>query len=191
MSLICDPRAPINVNAASLNALSPDRDLQKLIAIRNKLMFDMRKNHESINDARDITLFKEYEHIKSQISSNKAQRRRKLIKFQKKAYFRDVGTQKIERQFNGNIHDLEIDYVKSTVHHEIPKRRRLMDLCDFKVDLSKDDIAQRRIETIANMIALCRQSESRSRKKKIISVTRSLRNSEISEDPFPLKCRPI
>ena len=134
----------------------------------------MKKNHGNISGAKNTLLLAEYEQTRSQIFSRKVRRRRELAKYRRKAYYGDVGTLEVERQLNDDVHGLETEYVKPAVYHEISERRRLVDLlCDFRTDLSENDVAQRRLEPITNMIALCCQSEPRPRNKKILNATRT------------------
>ena len=120
----------------------------------------MKKNQGNISGAKNTVLLAEYEQIRSQIFSHKVRRRRELAEYRRKAYYRDLGTLEIERQLNDDVHGLETEYVKPAVYHEILERRRLVDLlCDFRTDLSENDVAQRRLEPITNMIALCCQSK--------------------------------
>lgn len=176
MSLTCDPRALINVNAEMLNNLPPDNELRRLMRIRKQLVSDIRTAHGTVIKARGTKLFDRYEHIKGQIFSRKARRRRELGRSQRRAYFRNVGTKEIERQLNNSMD--EVEYIEPTVQHEILERRRLVELlCDFRTDLVEEQIVQRRVEIITNMIALCRQSEPQSRKKRVLNLARNLQQT--------------
>lgn len=91
-----------------------------MIRIRKQLISNIRITHDIIIKARDIKLFDCYKHIKNQISNRKTRRRRKINRLQRRVYFRDVDTKKIEQQLNNFIN--EIEYIESTIQYKILKR---------------------------------------------------------------------
>lgn len=163
------------MGAATLSVLPPDKELNKLLSLRKGLVLANKAEHGTVKKAKDTELYKQYKHVKSQISSREARRRRHAAKSQRKAYFRDVGTREIERQVT-SIGEPEPDYVEPIVYHETSERRRLVQLlCDFSTNLGEDRITQRRIEAINNIVVLCGWSEPQPRKKSAINTRRALR----------------
>lgn len=154
ISLICDLRASININAEILNNLFSDNKLRRLIRVWKQLISNIRTAYNTVIKARDIKLFDYYKYIKDQISSRKTRRCCKIDRLQRRVYFKDINTEKIKQQFNNFIN--KIEYIELTVQYKILKYYRLIELlCNFRTNLIKKQIVQRYIEIIINIIAFC------------------------------------
>jgi hypothetical protein len=93
----------------------------------------------------------------------------------------------MQRHLNNTVAD---GYVAPVIQHRLPERTQLQQvLCDFRTDLSMEDIVRRRVRAIDLMVALSSRREVQHRKQRSLT-THEKRIKEESPDiePFPLLC---
>ena len=93
----------------------------------------------------------------------------------------------MQRHLNNTATD---KYVVPVIQHEFPKRTQLQQvLCDFRTDLSIEDIVRRRVRAIDLMVALSSRREVQHRKQRSLTNRQKLIKEESPDvEPFPLLC---
>lgn len=124
------------------------------------------------------------------INAKTVKRRKDADKRYREDYFYRRHTEEIERQINGIKAP---KYVEPVIRHQLEERKKLaLLLCDARMDLSREEILQRRLLVIDLMTRLCdlrevqphhrRANRPRTQKIEIILKEEDIRQTA---DPFP------
>lgn len=146
MSLMRDPRAPVQVPNDVLAAIPPDPNIVVFEQQREKLK------------AENFRIEAEVRRLTAEIGSARTRRRNIISEEYRADYFRRRPTEDIERQNNGQQEEGYIEPVKPVIQHQIPERVQLAELlCTHIEDITPHDIIERQIHFAGLMLALCRR----------------------------------
>ncbi|RSL81437.1 hypothetical protein CEP52_017198 [Fusarium oligoseptatum] len=188
VSLTRDPRATADMVPDEVWAnLAPDPEIVELEEQRAQLKQGKYRieGHEHEKQIRKLT---------NEIRVKRTQRVKQVVKEYREDYFYHRPTWDIERQARG---EEEEEYEEPVIDVTVPEREKLAKiLCHQPDDLTEDQIAQRRIESIDLMVALCgkretvRRSHARQSAKACLSIKTEPPEIEHetlpSPDQFPL-----
>jgi hypothetical protein len=181
MSLMRDPRAPVQVPDDVLAALPPNPDIIALEQQQEQLKAGAYRVQGTDVEA-------EVRRLTAAIGSARSRRRNIISKEYQADYFRRRPTEDIERQNSGQE---EEEYIEPAVEHQIPQRTELVDLiCTRIADITPQDAVRRRIQTADLMQALCgcREVASRYRLRVALPPALVIKEESPAIEPFPLIC---
>jgi hypothetical protein len=179
MSLMRDPRAPVDVPDDVLAALPPDPAIVELEQRREQLKAGAYR-------IRGTEVEAEVRRLTAEIGSARTRRQNIISEEYRADYFRRRPTEDIERQNSGQQ---EEEYIEPVVEHQIPERAQLAELiCTRVTGITPQDIVKRRIHTAGLMLALCHRREVPRRYRLKVTVPPRPLVMEGSADlePFPL-----
>ncbi|KAL6354147.1 hypothetical protein LRP88_12481 [Fusarium phalaenopsidis] len=188
VSLTRDPRAKRDMVPAEVWAnLPPDPEIVELEQ-RRALLKQGRRRIQGLEAEEEICMLTE------QIRLKKGRRVHLITREYRQYYFYHRPTWDIERQARGEDED---EYLEPVIDVTVPEREKLAEiLCHQPDDLTEDQIAQRRIDSIDLMVALCgkretvRRSHARQSAKACLSIKTEPPEIEHerlpSPDRFPL-----
>ncbi|RSL47928.1 hypothetical protein CEP54_013160 [Fusarium duplospermum] len=188
VSLTRDPRATADMVPDEVWAnLAPDPEIVELEEQRAQLKQGTYRieGHEHEKRIRKLA---------NEIRVKRTQRVKQVVKEYREDYFYHRPTWDIERQARG---EEEEEYEEPVIDVTVPEREKLTEiLCHQPNDLTEDQIAQQRIESIDLMVALCgkretvRRSHTRQSAKACLSIKTEPpemeRETLPSPDQFPL-----
>jgi uncharacterized protein YpbB len=141
MSLTYNPSAPTTVPEEVMNALPPDPDIVRLERQREDLFKTIQKKHGFLNRARGTEIGKTYQKLNAQLNNKRIRRYEQVKKKYREDYFVRIHDEAMQRHLNKTATEA---YVEPVVQHELPERTQLQQvLCDFRTDLSTEDIVRR------------------------------------------------
>jgi Protein of unknown function (DUF3435) len=179
MSLMRDPRAPVDVPDDVLAALPPDPAIVELEQRREQLKAGAYR-------IRGTEVEAEVRRLTAEIGSARTRRQNIISEEYRADYFRRRPTEDIERQNSGQQ---EEEYIEPVVEHQIPERAQLAELiCTRVTGITPQDIVKRRIHTAGLMLALCHRREvpRRYRLKVTVPPRPLVKEGSADLEPFPL-----
>jgi hypothetical protein len=179
MSLMRDPRAPVDVPDDVLAALPPDPAIVELEQRREQLKAGAYRIQGTEVEA-------EVRRLTAEIGTARTRRRNIISEEYRAGYFRRRPTEDIERQNSGQQ---EEEYIEPVIEHQIPERAQLAELiCTRVTGITPQDIVKRRIHSAGLMLALCHHREvPRRYRLKVALPPRPLAEEESPDlEPFPL-----
>lgn len=176
MSLMRDPRAPVQVPDDVLAALPPDPEITALEQQREQLK-------DGVYRVRGTDVEAEVKRLTAAIGSAKSRHRNIISEEYRADYFRRRPTEDIERQNSGQV---EEEYIEPVIEHEIPQRAQLADLiCARATDITPQDAAKRRNESAGLMLTLRHRREIPRRYRLRVTLPPHPLVKEETPDPEP------
>lgn len=193
MSLMCDPRAPIDITGEELKVFLLDPLMIKLSEQRKELKIMIKNSYTTLRQAKGTELCSQLEALDASIRAAQVKHRRLAKKQHRQNYFRALHTKEIEKQLNG-LTDPADEYIEPILQHQFKERSQLESLlCQTAEDFSPKESLQRRFDVIYNMTWLCHLQEVRHRRRKRMhTAAKKVEGEEevIDPNPFPLICKP-
>ncbi|CEJ81548.1 hypothetical protein VHEMI01669 [[Torrubiella] hemipterigena] len=158
MSIRCNPEVPREIPAAELNKLPPDPDAvelakeTKLESIRLRQLYGFiklapKKERESYKELQD-----ERRNVEKIFKDH-------MTKVYQEAYRRRMHNEELEKQPR---RERSKDADELTVEHHLEERRKLQAIiCDFRTELSAQELADRKVQAIDTMALLASRREVR------------------------------
>lgn len=193
MSITCNENAPTRIPKKVVTALPLDPKIVELERQQNELKHTIQHQFKFISRAPDIDIVKEYKQLGLEIRNRKKERDDDLNRKYREEFFYHSHNKEMERQLNGT----EVEkYVAPATQHQLPEWTQLQEvICDFRTDLSIEDIVKRRIRAVNLMIALGARQEARPRKQQSIPPKDDVKEESpdfrpvLDADCFPLVCK--
>lgn len=158
MSIRCNPEVPKEIPAAELNKLPPDPNAAelgkeiKLESMRLRQLYGFiklapKKERESYKELQD-----ERRSVEKIFKTH-------MTKVYQEVFRRRLHNEELEKQLRGD-HSEDAD--EPTVEHHLEERTKLQTiLCDFRIELSTQEIVDRKVKAIDTMVLLASRREVR------------------------------
>lgn len=159
MSIRCNPEVPKDIPKAELDKLPPDPDIVYLRRRVKQMAIRMRYEYTFIKLA-PKQIRKDYDQLRRNLRNAEKAFRTDMIKVFQEAYRRRFHNEELERQLNGI--SMSEDGTEPAVQHQLVERTLVQAiLCDFKMNLSIEEITARKVQAVDGLVRLAALREVR------------------------------
>jgi hypothetical protein len=159
MSIRCNPEVPKEIPKSELDELPADPDIVELSRKVQRMSIAIRQEFKFIRLS-PKRVRREYRELRRELRNAEKNFRDDMTKIYQDAWRRRLHDEELERQLSGKV--VVEREVEPTLEHRLQERNWLQKiLCDFKQDLSSEDITSRKIRAINLMVTLASQREIR------------------------------
>ncbi|TGO07583.1 hypothetical protein BTUL_0262g00010 [Botrytis tulipae] len=153
-------RAPSNLTDVQKFEISQDPDILQLIQKRKESIRKIKaRGYPTIKAAANTRWYEKHQAIQAEINNLKSQKSKQLLDNTIKEFHKTVHTIEVDRQLQG-ILPADI-LTPSTIEYELEERATIARLLfEPLTGLTEDQIIQKRIELVQNLIQLCKRQES-------------------------------
>ncbi|KAK0615146.1 hypothetical protein B0T17DRAFT_541194 [Bombardia bombarda] len=158
MSIRCNPEVPKEIPKLELDELPADPDIVELSRRVKRMSIAIRQEFKFIRLS-PKRVRRKYSELRRELRNAEKNFRDDMTKIYQDVWRRRLYDEELERQLSGVVVEREVE---PTLEHHLQERNRLQKiLCDFKQELSLDDITRRKVRAINLMVALASQREVR------------------------------
>jgi hypothetical protein len=174
MSIRCNPEVPKEIPKTELDKLPPDPEIVDLTRRVKQLSMQIKYEHRFINAAPEHVQ-KDYRQLQRDLKNAEKAFRDDMTKVYQEACRRRIHNEELERQLSGTVAEEKAEPI---LQHHLEERTQVSALmCDFRVDLSEQEITDRKVSAIDKLVCLAARRE--------IRPPRSLRVSSESRESTP------
>ncbi|EJP62038.1 FluG domain-containing protein [Beauveria bassiana ARSEF 2860] len=188
MSIRCNPEVPRDIPKAELAKLPPPPEVVELMREVKRTSLQLRQQYGFIKSAPKRIKAK-YSQLRCDLRNSEKAFRCDMTKVYQEEYRRRMHNEELERQLNGMAIEEKIE---PAVEHQLPERSRLQNiLCDFRTDMSLEDITARKIRAIDMMVRLAACREVRQLRPGPSQEASRESSPEVAESKLVLKLKPF
>ncbi|KAF7894704.1 uncharacterized protein EAF01_010154 [Botrytis porri] len=153
-------RAPSNLTDIQKFEISQDPDILQLIQKREESVQNIKaRGYSTIKAAAKTRWYEKHQEIQAEINNLRSQKSKQLLDKTIKEFHKTVHTIEVDRQLQG-ILPADI-LTPSTIEYELEERATIARmLFEPLTGLTENQIIQKRIELVQNLIQLCKRQES-------------------------------
>ncbi|KAM3533678.1 hypothetical protein MY4038_002993 [Beauveria bassiana] len=188
MSIRCNPEVPRDIPKAELATLPPPPEVVELMREVKRTSVQLRQQYGFIKSAPKRIKAK-YSQLRCDLRNSEKAFRCDMTKVYQEEYRRRMHNEELERQLNGMVIE---EKTEPAVEHRLPERSGLQNiLCDFRTDMSLEDITARKIRAIDIMVRLAACREVRQPRATPSQEASRESSPEMAESKLVLKPEPF
>lgn len=182
MSIRCNPEVPKEIPKAELDKLPPDPEIVDLTRRVQQLSMQIKYEHRFMNAAPE-QVQRDYKQLQRELKNAEKAFRDDMTKVYQEACRRRIHNAELEQQLSGMAVK---EKTEPTLQHRLEERTQVSSvMCDFRVDLTGQEITDRKISAIDLLVRLAARREVPPPRSSRVSDTDSRESSPNEEQSAP------